>query len=301
MHAGQPFARTDRATVEEFELEQLPVMFAPGELIAGTYLVRGVLGSGGMGQVYAADDLELQRPVAIKTNIVRGSSQLRLEAQALAQVHHRNVVAVHRYGTHRELPFLVMERLYGRTLAEHVAAHEHAGQPMELDLALELLAAVASGLAALHEAGVAHLDLKPGNVMVSAGRPVVLFDLGIMVPEVAAGPRDPCGTPLYMAPELIEGVLAPGRAWRADLYSFGALAYEVLTGCAVYRAPDPMALLVCHLVDAPPDVRDERPGVPARVAELVRTCLAKRPDERPESAEELAWELRSVQRQARRR
>src|SRR5579862_8487183 len=179
MHAGQPFARTDRLTVEEFERDQLPVMFAPGELIAGTYLVRGVLGSGGMGQVYAADDVELQRPVAIKTNGTRGSAELRLEAQALAQVHHRNVVSVHRFGVHRDLPFLVMERLYGRTLAEHVTVHEQRGRPMELDLALELLAAIADGLAALHEAGVAHLDLKPGNVMVTAGRPVVLFDLGI--------------------------------------------------------------------------------------------------------------------------
>jgi serine/threonine protein kinase len=297
MVAAQALARTAPATFDDVAHGELGSMFATGELVADAYIVRSVLGTGGMGQVYAADDLELRRQVAIKANIIERSEQLRQEAQALAQVHHRNIVGVHRFGVHRGVPFLVMERLYGRTLAEHIAANQLRGRPMDLDEALELLAAIASALAGLHDVGVAHLDLKPDNVMVCAGRRVVLFDLGIMLPEVSAGPREPCGTPLYMAPELIEGTLARGRACRADLYSFGSLAHELLTGRPIFDATDPAAILTCHLLDEPIDPRELRPELPARVAALVQTCLAKHPEQRPESAEEIAWELFAAQRQ----
>jgi serine/threonine-protein kinase len=272
--------------------------FHVGQLIDGAYIVRSVLGTGGMGQVYAADDLDLQRTVAIKTNRADGA-RLRLEAQALAQVHHRNVVTAYRLGMHRGVSFLVMERLYGRSLLEHICAREIAGQPTELDEAIELLAGIAAGLTALHDAAIAHLDLKPGNVMVCAERRVVLVDLGVMVPEVSAGRCAPCGTPQYMAPELIEGTLSPGHARLADVYAFGALAFELLTGQGAFADLDPERVLHRHLTEPPRDVRALRADVPSRLAVLVRTCLSKDPFERPRGAEELAWELAAIRPRAR--
>jgi len=266
--------------------------FHPGDVIAGTFVVRGVLGAGGMGQVYAADDLDLQRPVAIKTTTIADGAQLRREAQALAQVHHRNVVSVFRLGSHRGVPFLVMERLYGTTLDELIATRGARRGAIGDDL--ELLIGVADGLAALHEAGIAHLDLKPGNVILCGGGRTVLVDLGIMVPEVVAGPRGPCGTPMYMAPELIEGALVPGKAGLADLYSFGALAFELFTGAPPFVGGDLTAVLASHLLEEPPELCAARRDLPAALGALVRACLAKRADDRPGSACELGWELRAI-------
>ena len=274
--------------------------FLVGEVIAGAYVVRRILGTGGMGQVYAADELDLRRPVAIKTNHVDRGEQLRLEAQALAQVQHRNVVGIHRFGTHRDVPFIVMERLCGRSLMEHIGERQLRGKPADLDEAIELLCGVATGLAALHDAGIAHLDLKPSNVMVCAEQRVVLIDLGVMVPEIAAGRRKPCGTPLYMAPEIIEGELRPGCAHLADLYAFGALSYELVTGAPIFYDSDPVHVLACQLVDDPADVRELRPEVPARLADLVRSCLMKAPADRPPDARAIIWELRSIQKRFRR-
>ncbi|HTJ43619.1 MAG TPA: serine/threonine-protein kinase [Kofleriaceae bacterium] len=274
-------------TIADLEPPPVPA-FALGELVADTYVVRGVLGIGGMGQVYAADDRELQRPVALKTTL-DGGAMLRREAQALAQVHHPNVVAVHRVGMHRGVPFMVMERLYGATLADHMRDRE-----VELDEALAILCGIADGLTALHAAGIAHLDLKPGNVILCASGRVALVDLGIMVPEVMAGDRDPCGTPLYMAPELIDRALAPGRACRADFYSFGAMAFELLAGRPPFMGADVASVLACHLVDPAPDLCELRGDAPPRLGTLVRTCLAKDAMDRPAGAEEIAWELRAI-------
>jgi serine/threonine protein kinase len=274
-----------------------PPSFELGELVADAYLIRGVLGAGGMGRVFAADDLDLQRSVAIKTALVDGGQQLRREAQALAQIHHRNVVPVYRWGIHRHVPFLVMQRLYGMTACEYIG--RRAGQrALELGEVIDILIGIADGLTALHEAGIAHLDLKPGNVILGANGRVVLVDLGIMLPEVSATARPPCGTATYMAPELIEDGLVVGRAGLADLYSFGVMAFELITGAPPFVGPDVPSILACHLVDTPPHLADVCPGIPMRLAALIGLCLAKHPSERPSRAEEIAWELRAIRRVA---
>lgn len=265
-----------------------------GEVVAGCYVIRAVLGTGGMGQVYSADDLDLRRSVAIKTARSDDGAQLRREAQALAQVHHPNVVGVHRVGIHREVPYLVMERLYGTPLADHIGVRCERGRAVEVDEGLAILIGIAEGLGALHEAGIAHLDLKPDNVILCAGGRTVLVDLGVMVPEVIAGDREPCGTPLYMAPELIDRALVPGRARRADFYSFGALAFELFTGVPPFVGTDLASVLARHLVEPPPELCARRGDVPARLGELVRSCLAKHERDRPASADEIAWELRAI-------
>ena len=293
MPAADAFARTATHSILDAPLTDAGPHFRAGELVADSYIIRGVLGTGGMGQVYAADEVVLRRAVAIKTNREDREERLRAEAHALAQIHHRNVVAIHRFGHHRRVPFIAMERLYGRTLMEHMSARKVRDELTELEKAIELLCGIATGLDAIHAAGIAHLDLKPGNVILCADR-VVLVDLGVMVPEIAAGPRDPCGTPLYMAPELIQAEQVPGQAHLADLYAFGAVAYELLTGAPMFADADPVHVLACQIVDDPPDVRELRPDVPARLADLIRACLAKAPRERPEAAQAIAWELRSI-------
>jgi serine/threonine protein kinase len=271
-----------------------PPTFAPGELVADGYIIRGMLGAGGMARVYAADEVDLQRPVAIKAAAGDAAALLRREALALAQVHHPNVVAIHRLAMHRGMPLLVMERLYGTPLGDHIAARVERGRTIELDEALAILYGIADGLTALHGAGIAHLDLKPDNAILCAGGRVVLVDLGVMVPEVVAGDRDPCGTPLYMAPELIDRALIPGRACRADFYSFGALAFELLTGAPPFLGPDVTSVLARHLVEPPPDLCARRGDAPAQLGRLVRACLAKEDVDRPAGAEEIAWELRAI-------
>jgi serine/threonine-protein kinase len=275
-----------------------PPLFEPGEVVSGSYVIRGMLGRGGMGQVFGADDLFLLRSVAIKSMPLVGENAggllLRREAQALAQVRHPGVVAVHGMGAHRGLPYIVMERLYGISLADHLLARRAVDQPFTIGEALDLLVATADALAAIHEAGMAHRDLKPGNVMLCGSKRVALLDLGIVMPEVNVRPTIMCGTPLYMAPELIEQNVEPGQAHLVDTYAFGVMAYEVLTGAPPFDEHDLVALLERQMCTSPPDVRDARADVPARLAAIVRDCLAKEPGDRPPRMDAVCWDLRAI-------
>jgi eukaryotic-like serine/threonine-protein kinase len=291
---GMGEVSTRVGVVNEADLRAMPdPAFSIGEVVADCYMIRAVLASGGMGHVYAADDVELRRGVAIKTAFA-DRIELQREAQALAQVHHPGVVSVHRFGTHRGVPFMVMERLYGSTVADHIATRLVHRTVTEVAEAIDILIGVIDGLAALHQAGIAHLDLKPANVILCGGGRVVLVDLGIMMPEVAAGPQAPAGTPPYMAPEMISGELSPGRAHHADLYAFGAMAYELLAGAPPFGGGDITSVLARHLVDSPSALHELRPDVPERLTALVHACLAKEPSDRPDGAEWIAWELRAI-------
>ena len=287
-----------RASTEHAPSNDTSPLFDPGEVVSGAYAIRHLLGCGGMGQVFAADDLVLMRSVAIKSMPLVGENAdgllLRREAQALAQVRHPGVVAIHAIGAHRGLPYMVMERLYGITLAEHIALRRHRGDRFTIGEALDLLIPIADALAAVHEVGMAHRDLKPGNVMVCGGNRAVLLDLGIMMPEVDVVPSRMCGTPLYMAPELIEQNVAAGQAHLVDTYAFGAAAYELLAGALPFDDPDLMVVLERQLSTRPPDVRDLRPDVPPRLAVIVRDCLEKDPADRPPRMDVVSWDLRAI-------
>jgi eukaryotic-like serine/threonine-protein kinase len=273
-------------------------LFEPGEIVSGAFAIRELLGRGGMGQVFAADDLVLMRSVAIKAMPLGGNNAggllLRREAQALAQVRHPGVVAIYATGVHRGLPYIVMERLYGLTMAELIRTRRARDDRFGVGEALDLLIKVADALAAVHEAGMAHCDLKPDNVMVCGGNRVVLLDLGIMMTEIDVGATRTCGTPLYMAPELIEQNVAAGQAHLVDAYSFGAAAYELLTGVPPFDERDLLTLLERHMLAPAPDVRDLRPDVPARLAAIVGDCLAKDPTDRPPRMDAVRWDLSAI-------
>ena len=265
-------------------------------VLDGRYRLVERLGSGGMGEVWRGHDERLDRPVAVKLVHPEAISddgtvaRFRREARVTARLAgHPNIVILYDYGADGQTVYAVMELVAGRPL--NVLLRERGRLPVAL--AARWGAQVCAGLAAAHAAGVVHRDVKPGNLMVvdaaaADGGTVKVLDFGIAgFHEAALQSRrltrtgDLFGTPLYMSPEQIQ-MLSVGAA--SDLYSFGAVLFQMLTGRPPFQAPDPMPVLRMHLTEPPPDLAGLRPDVPADLAELVAALLAKDPAERPESA-----------------
>jgi serine/threonine-protein kinase len=272
--------------------------FAIGELVEGTYEIRAVLGEGGMGQVFEAEDVLLRRRVAIKI-AARADSvfALRREAQALAAIRHPCVVGIHAIRRHRDIEYLVMERVFGISLEQHLERSRLAKQPFTIDETLDVLIAIADGLAAVHRAGIAHRDIKPANVMLAPGNRVVLMDFGLFQAGVEArdgGARSISGSPAYMAPESIRDNVARHAAHLVDLYALGVVAFELLTGQPPFEDDTIGEIFEAHLSKPAPWLRDARADVPEALSRLVARLLAKNPHDRPESAEGALAELREI-------
>jgi serine/threonine-protein kinase len=187
---------------------------------------------------------------------------------------------------------MVMERVYGIDLERHLAR----GCVIDVPEALGILAQTADALAAVHRAGMAHRDLKPGNVMLCAGARVVLLDLGIMLPEIDTATLVRCGTPRYLAPEVIRGVIARGDAHMVDVYALGAMAFELFAGRPVFDAESIVRMLEHHVMTPAPDLSALRPDLPNALVALVAACLQKDPRERPRDMEAVAGDLRNIAR-----
>ena len=272
-------------------------IFAIGEVLSDTYVVRELLGAGGMGEVYEAHDLVLNRRVAIKAHqpSLAATFPVRKEAQALAAVRDPTVVAVYTVGTHRGIDYVVMERIHGVSLATHFARRFSRGETFTIDETLDILGRLAQGLATVHDAGIAHRDVKPGNIMLGPSDRVVLMDFGIFIPEIDVRAQSTTpGTAQYMAPEAIRGDVKPGTAYLVDLYAFGIIAYEMLAGSVPFIGKTTPLTLLQHL-DAPvPSVLAARRDAPPALAALIESLLAKDPLERPQSMEAVAWQLRGI-------
>ena len=268
--------------------------FHCGQVVAGMYEIHGMLGAGGMGVVYDARDLPLDRNVAIKVALAEAGPLLHQEARALAAVHHPNLVTVHALARHEGVEFIVMERLTGVTLEDRIIDLTRAGELMPLDEVIDVMVAITEGLTAVHHAGIAHRDVKTANVMVSAGR-VVLTDFGLVTPEcdVADASRI-AGSVDYMAPELIRGAVRPGSGPLVDLYALGVVGVARRTGARPDTHPAPRRVLGAHLPPPVPDVHGLRREVPAELSRLVGELMAKSPHERPESAEVVLWRLAAL-------
>jgi serine/threonine-protein kinase len=255
-----------------------------GEVLADTYEIRGLLGAGGFGEVYEALDRELSRAVAVKVaRSATGEELLWREGRATAAVRHPSMVTVHRLGRHGAIPFLVMERLYGVSLAEHMDRRLQADVGFSIAEALDLVRAVAEGLAAVHRAGLVHHDVKPSNIMLSVDRRVVLLDLGVFASEFGAANEKIGGSPKYMAPEIIMNSGITGARHLADVYGLGVLAFELLTGRVPFTAREVGALLHQHLAVPPPPLADLRPDAPPALCDLVARLLSKDPADRPQA------------------
>lgn len=268
-----------------------PAIFRPGEVLADTYEVRSILGSGGMGQVFDAHDHGLGRRVAIKANWPEVEHSVRTEAQALAAVRHPGVVSVYALGTHGGVDYMVMEHVSGVTLAQHLDRLEGAGLPLEERL--DVLVAIADGLAAIHRAGISHGDVKPENVLLSASGRVVLTDLGLVRAAYEEDAGLVAGTPSYMAPEIISPKFANAGWHLVDLYAFGVLSYRMIAGNLPFRADDDLDLVLMHAT-APPPKLIETAKVSRRLSELVEQLMAKEPTDRPASMDAVVWQLRAA-------
>lgn len=255
------------------------------------YEILQVLGQGAFGTVFKAFDEKLQRHVAIKTMNVQMAAtspprkRFLREARAAAAIRHDNVTQV--YSVEEEpIPYLVMEYIDGQTLARKL---DNAG-PLEIPELLHLGRQIATGLAAAHEQGLVHRDIKPGNILLEKGadQKVKLTDFGLARAADDASLTQSgviAGTPLYMAPEQAQGQSLDART---DLFSFGSVLYTMASGHPPFRAPTTVAVLRRVVDDAHRPLREVIPELPAWFAAIVDKLLAKKPENRFQSAKEVA-------------
>jgi serine/threonine-protein kinase len=270
-----------------------PALFDIGEVVAGTYEIRGVLGEGGMGCVYGAHDTALNRRVAIKASWPSVDEDMLLkEAQAIASVRHPGMIDVFAFGHHRGIPFLVMEYLYGVDLASFLEKR-FGDAPLSATETLDLLIPVADALAAVHRSGIVHRDVKPGNIMLTPNGRMVLMDFGLFQPE-SDDRTKLSGTPEYMAPESLLGEVQPRTAFLVDVYALGMTAYELLAGDAPFVHDTPGRTVRAQIYKDPPPLLEKRPDLPPRLAALVHEMVAKDLLERPPSMEAVAFRMRAL-------
>jgi eukaryotic-like serine/threonine-protein kinase len=295
----------------------------------GPYEILSPLGAGGMGEVYKARDSRLDRDVAVKvlpeSLLEDGEALARFEreAKAVAALSHPNILAIHDFGREGGIAYAVMELLEGETLRERLDA---GAVPVRkaLDYGLQ----IAQGLAAAHDRGIVHRDLKPQNVFLTRDGLVKIFDFGLALRRpldavgrgrTAAGQHpmaesdmtaastegeEPTltrrgmilGTVGYMAPEQVRGRPADHRS---DLFSFGVILYEMLSGERAFRKDSEIETMMAILQEEPPQLSRAGKGVPPELEEIVEHCLEKTPEERFQSARDLGFALRVAEREAR--
>lgn len=261
---------------------------APLSFVRGRYVVERVLGEGGKKRVYLARDTHLDRPVAfalLRADGIDAESLIRLrrEAQAMGRVGgHPNVVTVFDVGDDHAKAYIVSEYMVGGDVAGLL--REAQGGPLPLDRALDIAADVCRALDHAHALGVIHRDLKPGNVWLGRDGSAKLGDFGLALMDDRTRLSQEgllYGTPFYMSPEQALGSALDGRA---DLYSLGALLFELVTGRPPFLGDDPVAVITQHLETSPVAPSWHNPEVPSALESLILRLLAKVPADRPESA-----------------
>ncbi len=279
-------------------LSDATVAFAPSTTYLGRYVIDRPIGSGGMGDVYRAHDTRLERTVAIKMlpREMADDSGLRRrflnEARAASALNHPNIVAIHDICTDQNVDFLVMEHIDGRTLKDLIAAGV-----LDFDLLAGLGSQVALALGAAHAAGIVHRDIKPANIMVTRAQEAKVLDFGIAklrrneADTHLTGHGQILGTVAYMSPEQTRG---EDMDSRSDIFSLGCVLYEAAVGRTPFQAPSALALMHEIATTEPDPPSLFRPELQPEFVRLVMRCLAKDRTQRPDSALELATELKSL-------
>jgi Tol biopolymer transport system component len=272
----------------------------------GPYEIQSPLGAGGMGEVYRARDTRLGRDVAIKVlpeALANDADRLRRfeqEARTIAALNHPNILGIHDIGAHNGAPFLVSECLEGQTLREKLKSG-----PLPVRLAIEYALGMAQGLAAAHEKGIVHRDLKPENVFVTRDGRVKVLDFGlaklvrpeeshetvVTLTSLATLPGMVMGTVGYMSPEQVRG--EPSDA-RADIFSFGAVLYEMLTGRRAFKRETSAETMSAILREEPPELNDTAWPGPLALQRILVRCLEKNVERRFQSASDLAFAIESL-------
>ena len=282
----------------------------------GPYEIQSPIGAGGMGEVYRAKDSRLDRTVAIKvlpphlSSDVESRQRMEREAKAISALQHANICTLHDIGSQNGTDFLVMEYLEGQTLADRLEKG-----PLPLDQVLKIGVEIAQALDKAHQQGIVHRDLKPGNIMLTKAG-AKLMDFGLAKPTVpfaaqavgrftpstptlnlaqltAAAPAltqkgSVVGTCQYMAPEVLQGADADGRS---DLFSFGCVLYEMVTGRRAFEGKSQLSVFTAILEKEPEPIAADQSLAPPMLDLLIRGCLAKDPSERIQSAHDVAMEL----------
>src|ERR1700687_1925357 len=283
-------------------------MALPAGTKLGPYEIMAPLGAGGMGKVYRARDTRLDRTVAIKILPAQFSSdpvrkqRLEREAKTISSLNHPHICVLHDVGSQDGVDYLVMECVEGETLAKRL---EKAALPLEQ--VLKFGAQVADALDKAHRSGVVHRDLKPGNIMLTASG-AKLLDFGLAKPVAAmaslatmtgtGAKQSPAteqgtivGTFQYMSPEQVEGKELDGRS---DIFSLGAVLYEMVTGKRAFEGNSQLSVASAILEKEPEPISAAKPMTPPAMDHAIKKCLAKLPDERWQSASDLASELRWI-------
>ena len=270
------------------------------------YELLGLLGAGGMGEVYRARDSALRREVAIKVLppfVTQDPDRLRRfeqEAQAAAALNHPNIVAVYRFGVFEDAPYLVAELLEGSTLRE-VLRHGALPSRKAIDYGVQ----IAHGLAAAHDKGIVHRDLKPENLFVTKDGRVKILDFGLAklmqrqpdadgsepTQTVGTDPGVVMGTAGYMSPEQVRGKTVDHRT---DIFSFGAILYEMLSGKRAFQRSTSAETMTAILHDDPPSISQVVQTAPAGLQRVVHRCLEKNPEQRFQSASDMAFALEAL-------
>ncbi len=268
----------------------------PGDKL-GPYEIVSPLGAGGMGEVYKARDTRLDRTVAVKVlpEHIAAREDLRMrferEARAVGSLNHPNICTLFDVGPN----YMVMELMEGETLAARIEKG-----PIPLEQALLYAAQIADALDRAHRAGVTHRDVKPANIMLTRDG-VKVLDFGLAKSNVSIGPNDATlvqglttegvvmGTPQYMAPEQFEGKEADARA---DIWAFGAVLYEMVTGQKAFQGKSYSTLVAAILAADPPPMA-VKPFTPGWLERLVRRCVAKEPEERYHCMRDLVFDFRT--------
>ncbi len=271
----------------------------------GPYEIESAVGAGGMGEVYRARDTRLDRAVAIKTlpealsHDPERRARFQLEARAIAALTHPHICALHDVGHQDGVDYLVMELLEGETLADRISRG-----PLPVSQAVTYGVQIADGLARAHSHGIVHRDLKPANVMLTRSG-AKLLDFGLAKLRVDNAPKNVAvtktgpvtsegqilGTLNYMSPEQLNG--EPVDA-RSDIFAFGLIVFEMVTGKRAFDGPSQASVIGQILHTDPPAVTEVVPGAPPALARLVKTCLAKEPDDRWSSAHDVLLQLKGM-------
>ena len=279
----------------------------------GPYEILEPLGKGGMGEVFKAKDTRLDRFVAVKILPPEWAQDTAMierfdrEGKAIASLNHPNICALHDLGRDAGVSYLVMEYLQGETLAARISRG-----PLDLDDALDVAVPIADALDQAHRRGVIHRDLKPGNIMLTKTGPKLL-DFGLArTPAtpgkkssgsgesgtVAAVPTTPLtvpgllvGTLQYMAPEQLDGLEADART---DIFAFGTVLHEMITGKRAFEGKSQILLISAIATNDPPPLTTAQPATPPALEHVVKTCLAKNPDDRWQTARDLLAELKWI-------
>ena len=268
-----------------------------GKSIGNRYQIEEVLGSGGMSTVFKATDPNLKRVVAVKiihphmsmdADFVRRFEE---EAASVGQLRHPNIVQVHDFNHDGDAYYMVLEFVPGESLAERLTRLGADGRKMGNPEVIRYAGQICEAVDYAHQRGLIHRDLKPANVMLDVHGNAILMDFGIA--KIVGGTRHTAtgaviGTAMYMSPEQIKGVEIDRRS---DIYSLGVMLFEMVSGRPPFQADSAMTLMMMHVNDPVPDLRQLRPDLPMGLVQVIEKALAKDPNRRYQTAGEMAAAL----------